>query len=72
MAHFVKSQLVKMSGERIQVATVQNAEVEQRQVDIVEFINTFPELNMSDYSDYDVEKLNAWGIEIWQMVKGKS
>jgi hypothetical protein len=40
--------------------------------EIVEFIHTFPELNMSNYSDDDVAELNVWGIELVQMVKGKS
>jgi hypothetical protein len=40
--------------------------------EIVAFINTFPELNMSNYSDDDIAELNVWGIELVQMVKGKS
>lgn len=40
--------------------------------ELVEKINAFPELNMSNYGDDEVTTLNEWGIELINMVKGKS
>jgi hypothetical protein len=45
--------------------------IAQRNAELVEFLQTFPELNMSNYSKDDVTELNAWGIELVQMINTK-
>jgi hypothetical protein len=39
--------------------------------ELVAFINTFPELNMADYSDYDVARLNVWSVKLVYFVKSQ-
>jgi hypothetical protein len=39
--------------------------------ELVAFINTFPELNMSNYSDDDIAELNVWGIKLVYFVKSQ-